>query len=321
MEDQITLQTILFIGFLFWITVVATGTFFYHYYEGWDWGFSFYYAMSLGSQTGFGISYMESDGSKTFSSFYMICAYTGFSLTLIWMTSCVLVHKSDWYKNLLNDREIGKDNRKGFWLYYLDYIHAINILWLVVIFFLLGILFYNLYVGFDTTDSFYFVISAMTATGAMSIPDESEDWVYGYTGLWLGITTMLVASTFFYHIYNVIGFEAKYKALKAINTKWTIDELKGIRELGLNSSLGEIDKNEFCLIMAMRMNVIDTDLLKLFIDEFNDLDSRKSGKLLVTTLLKENDRLNGIEEFEYLLPAKEQDTAKINDIGYGATKQ
>lgn len=49
----------------------------------------------------------------------------------------------------------------------------------------------------NTTDSFYFVISAMTATGAMSIPNDADDWVYGFTGLWLGIITMLLASIFF----------------------------------------------------------------------------------------------------------------------------
>lgn len=312
-QNRVTLETILFIGFLFWLIIIAIGTLFYHYYEGWDWGFSYYYAMSLGSQTGFGISYIESEGSKIFSSFYMICAYCGFSLTLIWMTTCVLVkHKSNWYKSLLYDREIAKDDGKRFWMYYyyLEYIHAINILGLLLIFVVFGVLFYNLYVEMDTTDSFYFVISAMTATGAMSIPDESDDWVYGFTGLWLGITTMLLASTFFYHIYNVIGSEAKNKAQKALNTKWTIEELKGL-PIGLKS-FGEIDKNEFCLIMAMRMEVIDTDLLKQFIKEFNDLDSRKSGKLLLTSLIRENEQPDGIEEVDPLLLSKDQD--------YGTTK-
>lgn len=87
------LQTILFIGFLLWLIIITIGTLFYHYYNGWDWGFSYYYAMSLGSQTGFGISYIENNNSKIFSSFYMICTYCGFSLTLIRMTTFVLMHK------------------------------------------------------------------------------------------------------------------------------------------------------------------------------------------------------------------------------------
>lgn len=316
-NNQITLPTVLFIGFLSWLIIIAIGTLFYHFHEGWEWGFSYYYAMSLGSQIGFGTASIESEGSKIFSCFYMICSYCGFSLTLIGITTCILVHKSDWYKSLIYEREIAKDDGTRFWLpyyyYYLEYIHAINILGLLIIFMVFGLLFYNLYVELDTTDSFYFVISVMTATGTMSIPDGSDDWVYGFTGLWLGITSMLVASTFFYHIYNVIGFEAKYKAHKALNTKWTIEELKEL-PVGLKS-WGEIDKNEFCLIMAMRMEVIDIDLLKLFIKEFNDLDPRKSGKLLLTTLMREKDQLDGTEEVDPLLLAKDQDSGRESEYG------
>lgn len=283
----------LFICSCCYAAFLLVGMVFYKYSEDWDWGYSFYYAVNVGVSIGFNVPTRESESSQIFTIFYMILGVLGFGLILLWITTVALSRKARWYKFLLVERALEKKDTEiieWIWLYYMDHFYACNIAFVLIFIVTVGVLFYYYYVEFDVINSFYFVAGCITTAGLLSIPDDSEDWVYGFTGLYTALAAMVFAVCFFYQIFVVLMYEKKSKAEQALESKVTVQELEILRDMGLEEHEGCMDKREFLLLIIMRMELIDAELVEQVYRVFDELDVRKSGSVPLTTMMKSSRR-------------------------------
>jgi hypothetical protein len=117
----------------------------------------------------------------------------------------------------------------------------------------------------------------------MPIPDDSETWLYGLTGMMamVGVPVMAVAMA---EIAQVLMFHGKLDEAKAIvDAAVTKEELEFLQEIGLEEFNGEVDKTEFIILCMIRMGT-DPGLITYITQRFAELNFYNGNALTVAEI-------------------------------------
>lgn len=169
-----------------WAVFLLIGTVFYAYYEDYGWSKGHYYAVNVGLNIGWNWSLEESDGSKVFSILYLLLGYFLISCFVVFVGDMVISRagRLDGETNK-NDSEVGGQ---------LSIILQIVAAWLLYV--SVGVIWSTQLLGWSVLDGFYFSLSSLSAGGMYSIPDGTDDYVYGVAGIYTAIGIPLMVLTF-----------------------------------------------------------------------------------------------------------------------------
>lgn len=125
-------------------------------------------------------------------------------------------------------------------------------------------------------EALYFAISTLSTGGHWSIPNDSQDWLFGLTGgfIMFGVpmTAVAMAQIAYVFISNVDIDEAK----AAINEVVTREEIEYLRDLGMQTLTdddefdGLVDRAEFIILCMVRMGT-DPGLISYINERYMEL--------------------------------------------------
>lgn len=286
---KLTLRSYL-IYFLIWACWILTGTLFYAYYDEFGWSRGIYYAVNVGYSIGWSSTNMiEDENSKIFSIFYLISGVVGLAVIVVYIAGIFLTSKDKWYTSYLK-ATIALRNELTTWEYiewwYDQHQFTINMTALLLVFIVFGVTFSCIYIGWDIVDGIYFTLATLSTAGLNSLPDgDTPDWMYGVIGVYAAIGVIIQMIVVFYLAGAYLQVYHHNRAEKAINEKLSEEELRALREMGLEDEATVIDRHEFLLLMIVRLGLIDTEMIAHINQRFDDLDTMRMHKISIATLL------------------------------------
>jgi hypothetical protein len=76
-----------------------------------------------------------------------------------------------------------------------------------------------------------------------------------------------------------------YKAERMMHEAISPEEIATLTKLGLEENEYEMKRMEFIVLMMVRMELVDMDIISLVANRFDELDESKSGTVNVAKLL------------------------------------
>ena len=286
---KLTLRSYL-IYFLIWSCWLLTGVLFYTYYDNFGWSKGLFYAVNVGYNVGWSTPTMEEDeNSKIFSIFYLTSGAIGLAVTVVHIAGIFFRSKDKWYTIYLKTTTALR-NELSTWEYiqfwYEQHQFSINMSILLVVFIVFGVVFTCIVIGWDVVDGVYFTLASLCSAGLDSLPDDSTpEWVYGVIGAYAAIGIIIQMIVVFYLAGAYLQSYHHKRAEKAINEKLSEEELRALREMGLEDEATVIDRHEFLLLMIVRLRLIDTEMIAHINQRFDELDTMRMHKISIATLL------------------------------------
>ena len=231
---------------------------------------------------------VEDENSKIFSIFYLISGVIGLAVIVVYIAGVYLTTRDKWYTAYLKT-SIAMRNELTTWEYFEWWYHyhqfTIHITLLLIAFIIFGVAFSCVYVGWDVVNGVYFTLATLSTAGLNSIPDDSADWIYGVVGIFAAIGIIIQMIVVFYLASAYLQYYHHNRAQKAINEKISEEELRALREMGLEDEATVIDRHEFLLLMIVRLGLIDTEMIAHINKKFDELDTMRMHKISIATLL------------------------------------
>lgn len=186
-----------------WSSFILIGTAFYGFYDDYNWSKGIFYAVNVGFNIGWNWTLDESQNSEIFSIFYLLTGFFLLTLAIVYIGEVAIEKKSTWlasYTSMRLDarqRELGLMSPSTFEEDFRAFASAnyvtISFCFALVIWILVGTAWSCWTVGWTFVDGLYFALSSLTAGGMKSLPDDSPDWYYGFTGVYAAIGIPLMA--------------------------------------------------------------------------------------------------------------------------------
>lgn len=285
-----------------WLLWVLAGTIFYAFAPGSNlgWAEGFYMAIDIGYSIGWGY---PTEGAPPhtsnlwFSTIYVVLGASLVALALGFFADKVVEDSDNWFTNLLQQKEYENDvasdkpltTRIKAWIkFHKEAVRAIG-LWL---FWIAIMILYSMgQIGWSFTEAQYFAVTSLSTGGHWGIPNDSPDWMFGLTGIFvaLGVPIMAVAMA---SVATLIIDLGDVDAMKArIREDVTAEELKTLQRFQLEDGDGEIDRAEYIILCMVRMGT-DPNLVQFISDNFRKLDTDGGG----TLSMQEITQRQGVDE-------------------------
>lgn len=291
-----------------------TGTLFYAYYNEFGWSRGFYYAVNVGYNIGWSTPSMtEDDNSKIFSIFYLISGTIGLAVVVVHIAGVFLTSKDKWYTTYLKMTRALKDELSTWeqiqW-WYEQHQFSANMTIILIILIVFGVVFSCIIIGWNAVDGFYFTLATLSTAGLDSLPEDSTpEWMFGVIGIYAAIGIIVQMVVVFYLAAAYLQAYHHKRAEKAIKEKLSEEELRALREMGLENDVTVIDKHEFLLLMIVRLRLIDTEMITHINTRFDELDTMRMHKISIATLLSNFTSEEDI--FDFNLPVLNNESSPL----------
>ena len=231
---------------------------------------------------------VEDENSKIFSIFYLTSGVIFLAVIVVYIAGIFLTSRDKWYTSYLKT-SVALRNELTTWEYiewwYNHHQFTIHITLLLIAFIIFGVTFSCIYIKWDVVNGVYFTLATLSTGGLNSIPDGSPEWIYGIIGIYAAIGIIIQMIVVFYLASAYLQTYHHNRAEKAINEKISEEELRALREMGLEDEATVIDRHEFLLLMVVRLGLIDTEMITHINQKFDELDTMRMHKISIATLL------------------------------------
>jgi hypothetical protein len=286
-----------------WSSFILIGTVFYAYYDNYNWNKGVFYAVNVGFNIGWNWTVDESQDSEVFSIFYLLIGFFLLTLAIVYIGEVAIEKRSKWLASYMSSRMDTRLREQGLMAPAgcNEDAHAFASTHYVTISFTLALFLWVLFgtawscfsVGWTFVDGLYFALSSLTAGGMKSLPDDSPDWFYGFTGVYaaIGIPLMalsvgLIAAAIILHASYATIFDSLLQTVSKTDLKLlrSIEEragtttpssasvdngnskVSGSRNNIHSSSMliqgQKVDVFAYTVLMSMRMNLLDECMLE-----------------------------------------------------------
>jgi hypothetical protein len=166
--------------FMSWIIWLVLGTVYYAHALNLGWAKGFYMAVNVGYSIGWGYPSENTDGSRMFSTFYVLTGASAVAASLGYFAQAMIASSKDWYAKALEQEKFRKATSYEKFIVYLRMndsslkVVAVWLLWLLVM-----IIFSLAAINWDFTEALYFAVSSLSTGGLWAIPSNSPDWYFG----------------------------------------------------------------------------------------------------------------------------------------------
>lgn len=288
-QHELRAPTFLVLWF-FWLLI---GSFFYAYAPKSNLGIhkGFFQALNIGYSIGYGFPVEQNTNNYLlFSTWYVLVGASFVGAALGFFAEKISKDSETWFTRLEKQKRIenGLKARETYlvatvtaWLRYCSSALKALSVWLA---FILAMITYSMVtIKWSFQEALYFAVSSLSTGGHWSIPNNSPDWLFSLTGLFLmfGVPVMAVAMAQFALLF--FGHTDLDEAKATIDAVVTKEELMFLEELGLENFGGEIDKAEFIILCMVRMGN-DPGLIKYITQRFAELNFYTGESLTVAEI-------------------------------------
>lgn len=138
-------------------------------------------AVNVGYSIGWGYPGEDSDGSRVFSTIYVLIGASAVAASLSYFAQSMIASSKNWYTEALEQEKFRTANRFQKFMYYLKMnegsvkIICVWLLWIIAL-----IVFSSVTVKWNFTQALYFAVSSLSTGGLWAIPNDSPDWYFGF---------------------------------------------------------------------------------------------------------------------------------------------
>lgn len=267
------------IGFVvLWFVVLVSGTVFYSQYDNIGLDRGFYNAVSMAYTIGWCPSPIstEDNGSKMFSTIYIICGGFGFVAVTVFIAETIINGNDKWFAMYLQRATMKRKDMtilEKIGSFYEDYFYTICS-WLVVLFFIfLGIVWSLAVVGWTITDAVLFTFSTLARCGIGGLPEDTPAWAFAFAGFYGAFSIIAVSLAIGFTSENVLTSLQNERATSIVNDRPTKKELGFLKEIGcdVTNNADSLTKNQFMLLVVARLGLVDYDLIRLVYQRFDNI--------------------------------------------------
>ena len=175
------------------------GSIYYAYALDLGWSKGFYMAVNVGYSIGWGYPGEDSNGSRVFSTFYVLVGASAVAASLGFFAQTMIASSKDWYAAALHEEQMKTaswDVRAKLWIEMNDgalKVIATWFLWIVIL-----IVFSLATVKWNFTEAMYFAVSSLSTGGLWAIPSDSPDWYFGFGETTLQTLCFILHLLFFF---------------------------------------------------------------------------------------------------------------------------
>jgi len=289
-----------------WSSFILIGTAFYAYYDNYNWNKGVFFAVNVGFNIGWNWNVDESQDSEVFSIFYLLIGFFLLTLAIVYIGEVAIEKRSKWLALYMSSRMDTRLREQGLMApsgcnddaHAFASTHYVTISFTLALFVwvLLGTAWSCFCVGWTFVDGLYFALSSLTAGGMKSLPDDSPDWFYGFTGVYaaIGIPLMalsvgLIAAAIILHA----SYAAIFDSLLQTVSKTDLKLLRSIEERAATTSSASVDNGNskvgssssgsssliqnqkvdvfaYTVLVSMRMNLLDECMLEEIIRRYKE---------------------------------------------------
>lgn len=141
-------------------------------------------------------------------------------------------------------------------------------------------------IGWDPIQGLYFAFSSLSTGGNHGIPLDSPDYVFFIVGLWASLGVPVMGLAMGSIAASVVSTNQNKKTLAIIYSPISGNEEKVFSELQINANEKYLNKDEFLLLVLLRLGAVDTQLIKQIYERFNELDTDELGEISYRDLLE-----------------------------------
>mmetsp|Transcript_108653 Transcript_108653/g.335600 ORF Transcript_108653/g.335600 Transcript_108653/m.335600 type:complete len:413 (-) Transcript_108653:46-1284(-) len=151
-------------------------------------------------------------------------------------------------------------------------------------FIILGIIFGLVVEKFSFITSLYFAVSSLSTAGLQTVTRST--WQVLFTGLWalIGVPVYAAAVGSFANVlvgqYNTQAFDQK------MEEKFSVAEVEFVEHINGIEGSDTLSRTEFLEVQVLKLGLADRDLLRSLRDQFNELDTSRSGTVNKADVLK-----------------------------------
>lgn len=259
------------------------GTIFYVYYDGYDWMIGFYICVNIGCAVGWGAPYdtpRHNDAwSKIFSSIHVTIGQIFVGIAVLYIAEQLMEDKDSWIISILQKKS-QQNQQLTWWSKLRAKLSKLKILLILLIWIGIGIIFGALAVdGWDVADGVDFVLSTLTKCGYRKIPDNSASWKFLFVGFYSLFGIPLTIITLGIVVSFALAGSEERALFENIMVAVTPQELEVMRSVGIGVGENVIQKQDFIVLMVVRIGAAHPDVIVKINERFKTLDRKKLGKI------------------------------------------
>lgn len=313
------------------------------------WSKGFYMAVNVGYSIGWGYPSENSNGSRVFSTFYVLVGSSAVAASLGYFAQSMIASSKNWYAKALTEQKFKSASSLEKCIYWAKMnesalqIIAMWFVWIVAM-----ITFSLCTVKWNFSEALYFAVSSLSTGGLWAIPSDSPEWYFGIGTLFLSVLCSLCYCSHISvlrHIISPVGVFAATgiplmalamaniasmvitvgdpdEAEKIIAAKVTCEELHMMQKFDLDDGDGEISRAEYILLCAVRLGALSPELIDKINDRFKKLDKSGDGALSYAEILEhaEEETINIFHELKIIAERspsnRESGSITIKQHGY-----
>jgi hypothetical protein len=251
---------------LLWALWLWAGTWFYAEYAGFGYSKGFFYAVNIGYSVGWCYSDMTLNQlSKTFTVLYLITGYALLVILFILVTDEILQRTKQWFQTYIKAQilRIGEDDSEiTFENLTEKYVFPTFATLNFFLFIMIGAGGSCYVLGWTVLDGVYFAASCTFMCGAYGLPSQATDNEYALAAGYTLCSTSALALVVAFQSQSIFIRMQHQRAEEAISQPARREEKLFMRDVGLSNRDEEIDKHEFLLLVIIRLQLVDYQLLK-----------------------------------------------------------
>lgn len=132
----------------------------------------------------------------------------------------------------------------------------------------------------------YFSFTSLSTGGNHGIPIDSPDYVFFTVGLFAAFGIPVMGMAMGTIAASIASTNQNKKTIETIYAKVSVLEEAVFRELQFHCHDGNLSRNEFMILILLRLGAIDTDLIEKIYRRFDELDVAKMGEISFRDLLE-----------------------------------
>lgn len=287
-------------AFVAWILWLASGTVFFMLHTH----YGFYRSLFRSVSVGYGIFWVAIDPgvfANTYIRLHFVIGVAAIGGMMAVFARSLADSKSRWYVEAMKKQALQAagetegytDDIVAFALYYWPkmQVHVFFALWAIV-----GIVVTTSSIGWSVLDGMYFSLASMTTGGLHALPDDSPEWCYLFTALYILVGVPVMAVSFGLMANAVTNAGGSAALADKISARITNDELDLMKSFGIEDGDGAIDNKEYVILILVRIGALAPDLIRVINSRFQTLDTNRTGSITYEDLQKKGTTLGEIEK-------------------------
>lgn len=144
------------------------------------WSKGFYMAVNVGYSIGWGYPSENSNGSRVFSTFYVLIGSSAVAASLGYFAQSMIASSKNWYAKALTEQKFKNASDLEKCIYWAKMNEgALQIIGMWFVWIVSMIIFSLCTVKWNFSQALYFAVSSLSTGGLWAIPSDSPEWYFG----------------------------------------------------------------------------------------------------------------------------------------------